>query len=301
MKNVVIIGSQNSGSKNNPDDIARYISSTETQVVRVYWENLVFSVQTGHVRIFSGDLDLLGLKPDLVIAMGWYKNGKKSVYRDVAFSLALALKHQGIEFWNSEMAAQRSTTKLSAMVQLALENVPIPATRFSLDHSNIFVEDVQYPCVVKAIAASRGASNYLVKNRDQLDEIDFSDGYFLSQPFLPNDHDLRVICFAGKPSLILRRSRRADAETHMNNTSQGGTAEWVAVSEVSPDLLTISEKICKILGREMAGIDFIPDTLSTFGYSCLEVNAVPQLTSGTDSNKKLTAFGEAVRTLKGGF
>lgn len=300
MKQVIIVGSRKSGSKNNPDEIARFIALNESQVTRVYWEDIIFSVKAGKVSITAEGVDLLASSTDLVIAVGWYKNGKKSIYRDVAFSLALALEHHNITFWNSEMAHQRSTTKLSAMVQLALEGVPVPDTKFSLATKNIVV-NATYPFVIKAVAASRGASNYLIENEAQLVTADVSEGYFLLQPFLPNDHDLRVICFGGKPTLVLRRARQTDADTHMNNTSQGGSAEWIELSSISLELLTLSAKICTIMGREMAGIDLIPDNTSNVGYSCLEVNAVPQLTSGTDSDKKLTAFGEAVRNLKGDF
>ena len=299
MKQVIIVGSRDSGSKNNPDEIARHIASEDVKVMRVYWEDIVFSVESNVVRVKAADVDMLSSGIDLVIAVGWYKNGSKSVYRDVALSLALALKHHKITFWNSEMAHQRSTTKLSAMVQLALEGVPVPNSLFSLDTKKALLTYPSFPFVIKAVAASRGESNYLVENQEQLSDLDLSEGYFLIQPFLPNTHDLRVICFGGQPTLILKRSRQENAETHMNNTSQGGQAEWVELSEMSPELLTLSSKICTIMGREMAGIDLIPDNTSSVGYSCLEVNAVPQLTSGTDSNKKLTAFSEAVRNLQG--
>jgi len=48
----------------------------------------------------------------------------------------------------------------------------------------------------------------------------------------------------------------------------------------------------------MAGIDFIPDAESPYGYSCLEVNALPQLTSGTDVDKKMSTLYNVVATLK---
>ena len=301
MKHVIIIGSRNSGSKNNPDEIARHIASSDTQVIRVHWEDIIFSIKSGIVSVTAGDVDLLSSKTNLVIAVGWYKNGSKSIYRDVAFSLALALRHNEITFWNSEMLHQRSTTKLSAMVQLALEGIPVPDSTFSIDTKIALNTRPSFPYVIKAVAASRGRSNFLIENEEQLKNTDLSEGYFVIQPFLSNDHDLRVICFNGNPSLILRRSRAVNSETHMNNTSQGGMANWIELSDVSPELLTLSTKVCTIMGREMAGIDLIPDNSSRFGYSCLEVNAVPQLTSGTDSDKKLTAFSEAIRDLKGEF
>lgn len=288
MKKVLIIGSKNIGTKNDPIKIAEDMNLSDLEATVIYWEDIIFDIATGVVNIYANNKDIIDNKPDLVIALGWYKNGNKSIYRDVAFSLALFLQHNGIKFWNSEMGSQRSTTKLSCMVQLSLENIPIPRTYFSLNIKNS--TNLPLPFVAKAAGASRGKFNYLIKTDNDLSKIYDTDVYYLIQPYLPNDHDLRVICFNGFPNLILKRARRQDSETHLNNTSQGGIATWLELSDIKPELLTLSNKICKVTGREMAGIDFIPDISSSFGYSCLEVNAIPQLTSGTDSNKKLTAL-----------
>lgn len=293
---IIVIGARESGTKNDPAVIADSLATDTTTVDLLYWEELIFSVKGSRVEVQANGADIMQLQPDLVIAVGWYKNGKNVIYRDVAFALSLYLKHHEVRFWNSEMGHQRSSSKLSCMVQLALEGVPVPATLFSLDKS-LVASRLAVPFIAKAAAASRGQSNYLVVSNDD-ERWRNEDVAFLLQEFLPNDHDLRVICFAGKPALILRRSRQADALTHLNNTSQGGQACWLELSEVPPQLLTLSEKICRIMGREMGGIDFIPDESSREGgYSCLEVNAVPQLTSGTDSDKKMHAFLAAIRQL----
>lgn len=296
MKKVLIIGSRRSGTKNDPQVIAGQLASDDVQTTLAYWEDLVFTISTGKVTIAYDGSDIITSKPDLVIAVGWYKNGKDSIYRDVAFSVALALKDAAITFWNSEMGNQRSTTKLSMMVQLALQNLAVPRTLFSLNF-NAIQSQHEYPFIAKAVAASRGNSNYLVKNDSDLLPIAQSDGHFIIQDFLPNDHDLRVICFSGIPQLVLRRARHPEADTHLNNTSQGGQAEWIKLTDINPQLLTFVEKIAMVSGREMAGIDLIPDAMSAFGYSCLEVNAVPQLTSGTDTDIKLASFREVVRAL----
>ena len=44
----------------------------------------------------------------------------------------------------------------------------------------------------------------------------------------------------------------------------------------------------------MAGIDFIPNDLSPYRYSCLEVNAIPQLTSGHDADVKIQQLVTAI-------
>jgi glutathione synthase/RimK-type ligase-like ATP-grasp enzyme len=296
MKKVLIIGSRRSGTKNDPQVIARQLISEDVVTSLAYWEDLVFTISTGEVTITHNGVDIIASRPDLVIAVGWYKNGKDSIYRDVAFSVALVLEHAGITFWNSEMGRQRSTTKLSMMVQLALESLEVPRTIFSLDFSTIQAQH-EFPFIAKAVAASRGNSNYLVKDDDDLSKVKQSDGHFIIQDFLPNDHDLRVICFNGLPQLVLRRARHPTADTHLNNTSQGGKAEWIKLTDIDAQLLTFVAKIAIVSRREMAGIDLIPDANSPFGYSCLEVNAVPQLTSGTDTDIKLTSFREVVRAL----
>jgi glutathione synthase/RimK-type ligase-like ATP-grasp enzyme len=276
--------------------MAERLQSSELDVVVIYWEKLVFSISHNSTQVTYGGCDILAIAPDVVIALGWYKNGKKSVYRDVAYSLALYLHHHGISFWNSEMLSQRSSTKLSTMMQLALSGIPIPATYFSIDAS-LVEHIIPLPYVAKGVSASRGEANYLIEKQSDISAYIKQGDYMIIQPFLPNDHDLRVICFNGRPELILRRARKPDAQTHLNNTSQGGSATWLNIEDVSPELLTFSNKICKITKREMAGIDLIPDMNSNVGYSCLEVNAVPQLTSGTDVDIKINALARVLNEL----
>lgn len=297
MKKVVILGSLDSGTKNNPYVLSQHLRAKGYDVDVCFWEHMVFDIKTGDVKISSQLKDIaLDMKPDLVIALGWYKQGSKSFYRDVAYAMSLYLKHHNITFWNSEMGQQRSTTKLSCMVQLALHNISVPSTLFAIDGN--LIETPELPFVVKAISASRGENNFLVTSNAQADDLlkDETNRH-LVQPFMPNDHDLRVICFGGEPSLVLKRSREEGSESHLNNTSQGGNAEWLDKASMDEKLLTVSREICIIMGREMGGIDFIPDSSSPFGYSCLEVNAIPQLTSGHDTLKKLDILAESIQNL----
>lgn len=292
MKSVLVIGSVNNGGKNDPSTVVTHLKKSGLDAVLCYWEDLVFDITSGNVRLLADGKDIANdIRPDLVIALNWYKSGKKSFYRDIAFAAALYLDKAGIKTWNSEMKMQRSSTKLSCMVQLALHGLPVPHTLFSLRGELPFPDT---PFVVKAIAASRGKSNHLVHSQEEARALFASTVPYMVQPFLPNDHDLRVVCFDGKPSLILRRSRRENSDSHMNNTSQGGDGQWIDLAEVSEDLLTLSSKICIILGREMGGIDLIPDASSPYGYSCLEVNAIPQLTSGFDTFRKMDVLANKI-------
>jgi len=293
MKQVLIIGSRNSGPKNDPAELNRSLVEGGANSTLIYWEELELSIKTGDVKVAVNGRDAFDPRPDVVICLGWYKNGRDRIYRDVAFAVSQVLTHRGIEFWNSEMGNQRSTSKLSCLVQLALNDIPVVPTRFSLSKHLAF-NGAELPFVAKAPAASRGESNHLVETESDAQRLQADDNRYLVQPFMPNDHDLRVICIGGEPKLVLERRRSPDNSSHMNNTSQGGSATWLKLEDIDPELLTISSKICKIMGRELAGIDFIPDASATVGYSCLEVNAIPQLTSGHDTELKLQALVRAI-------
>lgn len=289
----MIIGSKHWGKKNDPTVFAEKLGAD-----LYFWEDIVLDIRTGAVKILHAGKNLLEEGYKLAICMGWYKNGEKSIYRDLAYSVAKIFEASGIEYWNSEMGMQRSVSKLSQMTVMALNGVNVPMTRFSLSGKNVIdglVDGEKY--IVKAAAASRGCNNYCVSSLLEIEDIiDGSTLPFVVQEFLPNDHDLRVICFGGEPKLVLKRARTSN-DTHLNNTSQGGTAEWIPLDE---ELAKNARKISKLLGREMGGIDFIEiDNLDNNGkmYYCLEINAIPQLTSGTDVERKMAALIETVNGL----
>ena len=290
---ILLIGSQSFGTKNDPNVIFDQLVAAGGSVELVYWEDLQIHAQTGRVDICVEGRDIFD-GVDKMILFGWYKGGHNTIYRDISYSVALVAKQKGIAIWNSEALSQRSTTKLSCMVQLALEGVSIPETWFSLRDTE-FMYTRPAPYIAKAVSASRGRDNYLVDGdlvRKRVLE-EHQEKRFIVQEYLENDHDLRIICFGGIPQLVLKRSR-SRSDTHLNNTSQGGGSKWLNVDETPPQLLTECNNICIITKREMAGIDFIPDPKSPYGYSCLEVNAIPQLTSGYDVDKKMAALVEAV-------
>lgn len=296
MKKVLIIGSRKTGNKNNPTQIADGLAKGGAYTSVIYWEDIVFKIARGAVQVTCNGEDILKDRPDLVIAVGWYKNGKNSIYRDVAYALALYLQDNEVTFWNSEMINQRSVSKLSCMMQLALAGIPIPETNFCIDIKKT-ISLLPMPFIAKAAGASRGKNNFLVRSEQELAQVYAADAHFLVQPFIQNDHDLRIICFNGNPTLVLKRSRKPGADTHLNNTSQGGDSSWLELTDVPAQVLTLSRKICTIMHREMAGVDFIADASSECGYSCLEVNAIPQLTSGVDNEKKLRAFSDAIQNI----
>ena len=289
---IAIIGSKRVGEKNNPEILAASLGR-ELDIKLHYWEDLFFDIKTGDVKVLAGNTDIIAEKYDLVICIGWYKNGDDRFYRDLAYSLALVLDKHGIKYWNSEMGKQRSTTKLSQMVLLALNDILIPNTRFSLDINtlvNIIERDDAY--IVKAISGSRGRNNYRIGGKNAIKELlDSNRGWMLIQEIIPNKSDLRVICFNAQPTMIFERARQNDA-SHLNNTSAGAEAKRLSLTDVPEEVLTQSVKIAKLTNRELAGIDMILYDNKPF---CLEVNAIPQLTTGTDTDIKMKTLAKAIK------
>lgn len=293
MKRVIIIGSRSAGEKNDVANLVQQLSDRledNIQLTNLYFEDLMFSISNSERRVEDIPSGRDVADADLVIAMNWYNQS----LRDIAYTLALYLDEKKIPFWNSEMLAQRSTTKLSATWQLAVNDVAVPDTYFSFNRGALEVVPLDQ-VVVKDIAGSRGRKNYLANTKSELHNIlsDDLNVRFMVQSFIPNDYDLRIVCFAGKPFLVVKRQRQSN-ETHLNNTSQGAKATLLEPSDLPNELIEEVSKITTLLKRELAGIDYVVANDGSNRYICLEVNAIPQLTSGSFIDKKYESLSRAL-------
>ncbi|HSX30920.1 MAG TPA: hypothetical protein VLE99_03320 [Candidatus Saccharimonadales bacterium] len=305
MKQLILLGSKEPGSKNNVGVLAQSLQAQglEAQTRVCYLEDMVFCIATHTQSVIDSVSQTDFASADLVIAMNWYKSGAQAYYRDMAFTLALYLQKAGVAFWNSEMLHQRSSTKLSALLQLAQAGIDVPETVFSLNPAALRdASDMDFPLIVKTIAGSRGSKNYLAESAAELERILTADGGktpFMVEEFIPNDHDLRIVCYGGEPVLAIKRRRTSNA-THLNNTSQGASAEVVPLKELEEAALAVCRKACELLGREVAGVDILFASDGSRRMVCLEVNAIPQLTSGSYVSDKATSLARTLNEyLKG--
>lgn len=293
-KHVILLGSKLPGEKNNITEMASIFTHNADVVTQtVYWEDLVFDIarDTQSVEDVVSKTDLAGA--DLVIALNWYRGGKQSMYKEAAFSLALYLQSRQVAFWNEEMAQQRSSSKLSAIMQLALLGIDVPRTQFALDARVLLAAStVQYPLILKAANASRGRANYKIDTKaellDKLKTVE-APNRFLIQEYIANESDLRVICVDYEPRLVIER-RRQQSDQHLNNTSQGATATLIDLNSIKPAILQSCREICHDMGRNIAGIDLMYASDDSNRTVFLEVNAIPQLTSGVFVAEKLAVI-----------
>jgi glutathione synthase/RimK-type ligase-like ATP-grasp enzyme len=301
VKRIILLGARDHGDKNSIHVIKSAIGPQlehDAVVMTVHFEDVIFSIETGNVRIVDTKSQIDIADADLVVAVNWYKGGSLAIYRDVAYSIALYLESKAVPFWNREMIEQRSVSKLSAMTLFALHGIDVPKTYYSLD-GMLLVKEVPalFPVVAKDAMASRGHRNYLLENADDLRHrvhVPAAPNRLLVQEAVPNDGDLRIVCFDNKPVFALQRRRNSDA-THLNNTSQGGTAQIVELHHLPQNVIDTCTRICKLMGRDMAGIDILPATDGSGRFVYLEANAVPQLTSGAYVEQKLHAMAHALK------
>lgn len=228
---------------------------------------------------------------------------KTSGERDVTAAMARYAKKRGVKVVDESTLHFAPSSKLYQYVILADGGVPIPASLYmapsQLDASfDSFVSELGLPFVLKGIHASRGAHNYLV--RSQADyvkacEAIHAEGVFVvGQKFVPNVGDYRILVLGRRIGLIIYRSR-SDDSTHLNNTSQGGKARLVELSDLPTAVQTGSITAARELDHKVAGVDMVQDS-ETGEWYCFEVNSGPQIASGAFLREKQVAFAEFIET-----
>ena len=166
----------------------------------------------------------------------------------------------------------------------------VPDTLFG-SHQTIaeHYDHFELPVILKSVHGGKGNNNYLIHDAAELQQILESnpDTKYVLQQFIPNDGDYRVLVFGGKPTLVIYR--RASGNSHLNNTSQGGTAKTVDLSTISPAVKTLAKLAAHVGKVEIAGVDIMLDKDTGEPY-LLEVNRLPQIASGSFIDDKLQAY-----------
>ena len=148
--------------------------------------------------------------------------------------------------------------------------------------------------ILKDNEGSKGRLNFLVKSPEEIQKIhDDNPGVkFVLQEFIPNEGDLRILVFGDKPVMAI--NRKSNANSHLNNTSQGGLAEVVPLESVSRDILEISKKAAKTIKLQVAGVDIMVDSRNGKVY-LLEVNNAPQVSSGSFVDIKTEKYADFLK------
>lgn len=150
-----------------------------------------------------------------------------------------------------------------------------------------------FPLVIKARQGRKGKDNYLVKNEAELMQLleDRVDEAWVMQRFIENDGDYRVVVLGDKAETVIFRQRPKDADTHLNNTSQGASAMLVDISALPQGLCEDAVAAARVNGLAVAGVDMMVDQ-KTGRHVILEVNGAPQLATGAFPEEKMRRYTE---------
>lgn len=217
---------------------------------------------------------------------------------EIAMALARYIKKRGAAVVNSEIADFPAMTKLGEMTRMADKKIPMPDSFFVRDKylremasRKKMPNGFKFPLIVKSIAGSMGANNWLVKDFDEFSEVVglSLDDMVVVQNYIPNDCDYRVLIFGGEVKAVMRRTRQSD-DTHVNNTSAGGKGDMVRLDDFPKDWQEIAIKAAEAVNRlDLAGVDIIVDNETGRPY-VLEVNKSPQIETGSNTDSKTAAF-----------
>ena len=298
MKNILILGRRD----DRPDydtagSMARSLNevTADTIYTPCFLEELVFYFDGVTLKVFDTRNGREISEYDGIFLIGWFKFRR---LEDTALSIAMYANAHNIPCMNSEALNNRSRSKLSQLVAAVISNVPTGPFVASIDKSRI-IEKVQesgmrFPLIVKSASASRGDNNYLVKDAQDL-KLTLNQApmkIFIAQPFIRNDGDYRLLVMSGEVKLAIHR--KAVSDSHLNNTSQGGTAEIVDLELLDKSMLDDAITMSRILGREITGVDMITD-LDSGQHFMLEVNNMPQLSTGSFTSHKAQVLDAALK------
>lgn len=212
--------------------------------------------------------------------------------------VARYLQDVGIPFWDLEISKASSRNKLSQMYMMSRDNLPIPATLFCRNRrrlkrlvSKTYSDTFKFPIIAKATGGTRGGDNYLIKSLDQLEKTLASQNrQFIIQEYIPNDCDYRYFV-ADRLRGVIRRS--SSGESHLNNTSKGGTAELVDINSIDPILQKQAVQASLIFNRNVAGVDIMHSNIDSRPYF-LEVNRAPQIEGASFEDEKANWLVDAI-------
>ena len=151
--------------------------------------------------------------------------------------------------------------------------------------------------VVKDKHGGHGNDNYFVQDSAELATILAKNPQirFIAQEFIPNDRDYRIL-LAGSQALIIER--RGQAGSHLNNTSQGGTATLIDPDDFPAELVEAARAYATWCQYEIAGVDVVMN-VETGKYYFLEINSQPQIVTGAFVPEKQQLIGQYLRQLLG--
>lgn len=217
---------------------------------------------------------------------------------DESAALATYLFHRGIPFMDTASLYVRGS-KLATAFRMWGAGIRVPYTfyvrnpkRFSDWMRNHKPAELGERFIVKDANGAKGQMNFRATVDEAIKIVnENSDVQFICQRFVENDGDYRIGVYGSQARFVIKRT--GSAGSHLNNTSAGGTAEYVPAASLPQSWVSIAEKAAEAANLQIAGVDLIIDK-STQKALILEVNQGSQIVTGAFTEQNMQAFNEAI-------
>lgn len=276
-------------------DAVRTAIGSDVQVDMTSLTSLIFDIANDGSEVFDSRNNMDVASYDLVVI----RNVGKAL--DLGIALAHYLRSKNVQMTDTYLETRGSGKLASAMLHVS-HGLPMPRTVYAsarlLGNYIETQESLTYPFILKADNGKKGRDNYLVRGKDELEQIlkDNSEVRFIAQQFIENDGDFRALVMDGDISLVIKRI--ATGNSHLNNTSQGGSAELLDMSAFNENVQKDILKAAEVEALEVAGVDVIFDKNSGKHYF-LEVNRAPQIGTGAFAEEKIAAYAQMIKSKVG--
>lgn len=279
-------------NKAKPDELISLIAAEGG--VEASWactDELVFTIQTSSAQVTVG-VNGPDLRSFDVIYFRRFQADP-----GVAYGAALYADYMGVRIIDTEILHQHgSVSKLTQYVRLALAGYPVPATFYAhSSHLEHVITDgglpFKYPVVIKAVAGTRGADNHLAHTKAEALRIvaGLSKTQVVVQEFIANVGDYRVWVVGDQLGPVFYR-QRADAATHLNNTSKGASLQAVPADHLPSHIVAMACRAAASFERSVAGVDIVENQDAPGDYRIFEVNRAPQIEGTSFADQKIHAL-----------
>lgn len=274
----------------HPEDLSHLLATatTDLEVSWAYLDELIYSIETSAVGLFDAHNKKHIQDYDVVYFRYW------GAQEGHAIAAARICQLLNVPFIDAEVLRRGSQNKITQYANLHESGVPIPKSLIAsgdllLAHYKEY--GFSFPLIMKDKGGTRGEGNYLIHSEEQMKQIsaDNPDITFVMQEFIANVGDYRVVVVGDEVKLVIYRS--AVEGSHLNNTSQGGSAHIVPNDALPEKVLQDCIRASKFYGRNITGVDIVKS--ETNGeYYCFEVNRAPQIEHASFEAEKAQIVAE---------
>ncbi len=209
-------------------------------------------VKSTEINLFLNEEVNFKTKPDFIL------------FFDKDIALAKHLENLDYKVFNSSSAIQVCEDK--GLTHLTLENygIKMPKTRFAqfsyhqefVDSEELF-EGFNFPLIVKERIGSLGEQVYLLKNKDEFEQIKGKlSPNILIQEYLNYHYHEDIRVYVVNHQVVGCTKRIGKENDFRANSFQGGTMQEF---KMDSEFISLASKISKILNLDYAGLDFILD------------------------------------------